>query len=128
MSQRKKPFCNTVVYSGRTNGESIALGQAIAREKRTLVFGGGSRGLMGAVSAACRQAGGKTLGIVPRAIAEGGGEGTRKDVVMELDPEQTIIVDSMHERKAIMAESAGAGFIGLPGGYGTLEEVRYCYS
>jgi uncharacterized protein (TIGR00730 family) len=102
-----------------------ALGTAIAKAGMTLVYGGGNRGLMGAVSAACRVAGGKTLGFVPRVIAEGGGEGSYKVEAMSIVPEETILVDSMHERKAKMAEAAGAGFIGLPGGFGTLEEVRW---
>ncbi|KAF8321658.1 hypothetical protein DL93DRAFT_2072437 [Clavulina sp. PMI_390] len=100
-----------------------SLGRAIANQKRTLVYGGGNRGLMGAVSAACRDAGGKTLGVIPRTIAEGGGEGSRKEEVMSIVAAETIVVDSMHQRKMIMAESADAGFIGLPGGFGTLEEV-----
>jgi hypothetical protein len=77
---------------------------------------------MGTVSQACRAAGGRTLGIVPRAIAAGGGEGALdKEVIRE--NQSTIFVESMHERKTRMADAAEAGFFGLPGGYGTLEEV-----
>lgn len=80
---------------------------------------------MGSVSEACRSVGGQTLGFVPTAIAQGGGEGcaptTRKDVIQE--DESTVLVGSMHERKTRMAEAAEAGFFGLPGGYGTFEEV-----
>lgn len=107
-----------------TNSVYTALGTAIAKAEMILVYGGGDRGLMGAVSAACRVAGGKTLGFVPRVIAEGGGEGSYKLEAMSIVPEETVVVDSMHERKARMAEAAGAGFIGLPGGFGTLEEVQ----
>lgn len=81
---------------------------------------------MGAVSAACRDAGGKTLGIIPRAIAEGGGEGVRKDTEIEVNPDESIIVESMHERKTLMAAKAASGFVGLPGGFGTFEEVSRC--
>jgi len=101
-----------------------ALGTAIARAEMTLIYGGGNRGLMGAVSAACRTAGGKTLGYVPRVIAEGGGEGSYKFDAMPIVPGETILVSSMHERKTRMAEAAEAGFFGLPGGFGTFEEVR----
>lgn len=106
-----------------TNYTHAALGAAIAKAGLTLVYGGGDRGLMGAVSSACRTAGGKTLGFVPRVIAEGGGEGSYKFEAMPIVPEETTLVDSMHERKTRMAEAAGAGFFGLPGGFGTLEEV-----
>lgn len=118
------------VYCGSSLGNSPefkeaadALGRAIGKQGRTLVYGGGSLGLMGAVSAACRDAGGKTLGIIPRAIAEGGGEGVRKDTEIEVNPDESIIVESMHERKTLMAAKAASGFVGLPGGFGTFEEV-----
>ena len=107
---------------------SLALGRAIGLQNRTLVYGGGSSGLMGSVSQASRDVGGQTLGFVPRAIARGGGEPgcapTLKEGrgVVEED-EGTVLVGSMHERKTRMAEAAEGGFFGLPGGYGTFEEV-----
>lgn len=75
---------------------------------------------MGVVSAECKKAGGKTVGIIPKAIAAGGGEGSHH-VRVEEDSEN-IFVGSMHERKTQMAKLS-QGFIGLPGGYGTFEEL-----
>lgn len=90
------------------------LGQTLAERNVELVYGGGNVGLMGAVADACLAAGGKVVGVIPRALLEWevGHEGlTRLEVV-----------DSMHTRKARMAELAD-GFIALPGGLGTFEEL-----
>ena len=90
-----------------------ALGQMLAERSIELVYGGGNVGLMGIVADACLAAGGKVVGVIPRALLEWevGHEGlTRLEVV-----------DSMHTRKARMAELAD-GFIALPGGFGTFEE------
>ena len=93
-----------------------AMGEALARRGITLVFGGGRVGLMGAVSAATRAAGGRVVGVIPAALQ-------RKELAYEgSDLTELIVVKSMHERKARMAELA-EGFIALPGGYGTFEEI-----
>jgi len=93
-----------------------AAGEALARRGVTLVFGGGRVGLMGAVSAAARAAGGRVVGVIPAALQ-------RKELAYEGgDLSELIVVRSMHERKARMAELAD-GFIALPGGYGTFEEI-----
>ena len=93
-----------------------AMGEALARRGITLVFGGGRVGLMGAVSAAARAAGGRVVGVIPAALQ-------RKELAYEgSDLSELIVVKSMHERKARMAELA-EGFIALPGGYGTFEEI-----
>ena len=93
-----------------------AMGEALARRGVTLVFGGGRVGLMGAVSAAARSAGGRVVGVIPAALQ-------RKELAYEGgDLSELIVVKSMHERKARMAELAD-GFIALPGGYGTFEEI-----
>ena len=76
---------------------------------------------MGVVSSGCLEAGGRTIGVVPYAIAKGGGEGDAEKPMQD-DP-NTIFTCSMHERKTKMAGLAEGGFIGLPGGYGTFEEV-----
>lgn len=89
------------------------LGTAIARRGLTLVFGGGGIGLMGVVADAALAARGAVIGVIPEAL-----------VAKELAHRGAVdlrIVESMHERKALMAELAG-GFIALPGGYGTLDE------
>jgi hypothetical protein len=91
-----------------------ALGLAIAGRGLTLVYGGGAVGLMGIVADAAMATGGKVVGIIPEALM-------RREVghgrVTELH-----VVQTMHERKAMMAELSD-GFIVLPGGYGTLEEA-----
>ena len=79
---------------------------------------------MGKVAVSCREAGGQLMGIMPRAIADGGGEGDRTYDSVALDHPDTVFVASMHERKMMMAELADGGFVGLPGGLGTFEEVR----
>ena len=92
---------------------AASFGRVLAREKVRLVYGGGGVGLMGAAARACHQAGGRVLGIMPDFLR------TREVLYDEVE---TIVVNSMHERKALMfAESDG--FVVLPGGIGTLEEV-----
>lgn len=91
-----------------------SLGKTLAERGIELVYGGGNVGLMGIVADACLAAGGKVVGVIPRALMEWevGHEGlTRLEVV-----------DSMHSRKARMAELAD-GFVALPGGLGTFEEL-----
>ncbi|KAF7353698.1 hypothetical protein MVEN_01054700 [Mycena venus] len=104
---------------------AISLGHALAEAKRPLVYGGGSKGIMGVVSAAVLKRDGQVTGVVPSAMVAAGGEGGSGDVsVNEPGREkiESIVVGSMHERKVEMARRVGA-FIGLPGGFGTFEEV-----
>jgi len=90
-----------------------ALGQALVDQGIELVYGGASVGLMGIVARTVLEGGGRVTGVIPRLLAE-------KEVALtSLDDLR--IVDSMHERKALMAELAD-GFIALPGGIGTIEE------
>jgi uncharacterized protein (TIGR00730 family) len=92
------------------------MGEALAARGMTLVFGGGRVGLMGAVSAAARGAGGRAIGVIPAALQ-------RKELAYEgAELTELVVVRSMHERKARMAELAD-GFAALPGGYGTFEEI-----
>ncbi|HEU4454061.1 MAG TPA: TIGR00730 family Rossman fold protein [Longimicrobium sp.] len=91
-----------------------ALGRTLAERGIGLVYGGAHVGLMGAVADTVLAAGGEAIGVIPhslveREVAHGG--------LSELH-----VVNSMHERKALMADLAGA-FIALPGGYGTLDEL-----
>jgi len=93
-----------------------ATGEALARRGVTLVFGGGRVGLMGAVSAGARAAGGRVVGVIPAALQ-------KKELAYDGgDLDELVVVRSMHERKARMAELA-EGFLALPGGYGTFEEI-----
>lgn len=89
------------------------LGRALAGAGLRLVYGGGGVGLMGACAAAAHTAGGQVLGIIPQFLV-----GKERP----LDEVETIVVQSMHERKMRMFEHSDA-FIVLPGGIGTLEEV-----
>jgi hypothetical protein len=89
------------------------LGQTLAQRKITLVFGGASVGIMGQLAKACLEAGGDVIGVIPRKLVE--------MEVAYTQLAQLHVVDSLHERKAKMAELAD-GFIALPGGLGTIEE------
>ncbi len=89
------------------------LGNALVDKNIGLVYGGGSLGLMGVIGNAVLEQGGEVIGVIPRDLAE-------KKVALTKLPDLRI-VDSMHQRKAMMAELAGA-FIALPGGLGTIEE------
>jgi len=78
-----------------------------------LVYGGGCVGLMGIIADAVMQGGGNVIGVIPDALVE--------RELAQGDVTELIVVRSMHERKAKMAELADA-FIAMPGGYGTFEE------
>ncbi|KAK7035781.1 hypothetical protein R3P38DRAFT_605976 [Favolaschia claudopus] len=120
------------VYCGSLTGTekaftsaAISLGHALADANRPLVYGGGSKGIMGAVSSAVLERNGQVTGIVPSAMVAAGGEGGSRDVRIDepgREKIENIVVESMHERKVQMARRVGA-FIGLPGGFGTFEEV-----
>ena len=109
------------VFCGSNRGASDAYtdaardtGRAIAERGLTLVYGGAAVGLMGAVADSALAAGGKVIGVIPRALVER--EIAHKGLT-ELRE-----VSSMHERKAAMADLSD-GFLALPGGAGTLEEL-----
>lgn len=89
------------------------LGLILAEKQLTLVYGGANVGLMGQVSSACMEAGGEVIGVITRKLFDMEVANTR---LADLQ-----IVETMHERKAKMAELAD-GFIALPGGLGTIEE------
>ncbi|VAV92854.1 Lysine decarboxylase family [hydrothermal vent metagenome] len=108
------------VFCGSRTGNSPAymelasrFGTLLAKRDIRLVYGGGNIGLMGAAARACADAGGQVLGIIPEFLCS-------REIAFtgcELD-----IVDTLHTRKARMAEQSD-GFVVLPGGLGTLEEV-----
>lgn len=109
------------VFCGSASGSRPAytevaekLGRLIALRKIRLVYGGGKVGMMGAVADAAIAAGGEVIGVIPGALVE---RELAHHGVSDL-----IIVDSMHERKAKMADLSDA-FLAMPGGYGTLEEL-----
>ena len=90
------------------------MGETLARRGLGLVYGGGSVGLMGAVADATLAAGGEVIGVIPRALQ------LRELAHARLT--KLHVVASMHERKAKMADLSD-GFVALPGGMGTLEEM-----
>jgi uncharacterized protein (TIGR00730 family) len=109
------------VYCGSSPGNdpahratAEALGGLLAREDLTVVYGGGNIGLMGAVADGALAAGGKVIGVIPQSLLEKelGHRG-----VTELH-----VTGSMHERKQLMVDLSD-GFIALPGGFGTLDEL-----
>jgi uncharacterized protein (TIGR00730 family) len=108
-------FCGSNVGSDPAYVEAArSLGQLFAREGIALVYGGGSVGLMGELADAVLSSGGEVIGVIPHALwaREVGHRGLT----------DLRIVETMHERKALMAELSDA-FIALPGGLGTLEEI-----
>jgi uncharacterized protein (TIGR00730 family) len=107
-------FCGSAPgHDPRFVAAATELGRAFARHGIELVYGGGRVGLMGAVADAVMDAGGRAIGVIPHALEAREIANAR---VTDLR-----IVDSMHERKALMAELSD-GFIALPGGFGTFEE------
>ncbi len=114
------PAFSLCVYCGSRAGErpefaevARQVGGWIGKHGGQLVYGGGRNGLMGIVADATLAAGGRVVGVIPKALVEKEWAHTG---CTELH-----IVDTMHERKRIMAEHADA-FLSLPGGIGTLEE------
>ena len=108
------------VYCGSRSGTDPAytaaaasLGQTLAARGIRLVYGGGHVGLMGVLADAVLAAGGEVFGVITRAL--------QAKEVAHLTLTTLAVVDTMHERKALMADAADA-FIMLPGGYGTLDE------
>lgn len=90
------------------------MGKILAEKNVTVIYGGGNRGLMGAVANAALENNGKVIGIIPELLASWENQ---HDGLTELH-----IVDSMHSRKIMLYEKCDAAVI-LPGGYGTLDEV-----
>ena len=114
------PAFSLCVYCGsRPGAEPVyaeaarMVGRWIADNKGQLVYGGGHNGLMGMMADACLQAGGRVVGVIPKALVEKEWAHTG---CSELH-----VVENMHERKRLMAERADA-FLALPGGIGTFEE------
>jgi len=114
------PHFSLCVYCGSKMGNdpsfsqlAMQVGEWIGQHGGQLVYGGGRNGLMGTVADATLAAGGRVVGVIPKALVEKEWAHTG---CTELH-----IVDTMHERKQIMAEKADA-FLALPGGIGTFEE------
>ncbi|MGI6852846.1 TIGR00730 family Rossman fold protein [Mesorhizobium sp. 1B3] len=112
------------VYCGSSPGQDDAyvrsgqaLGRAIAAAGLRLVYGGGTKGIMGAVADGVIRAGGKVTGIIPRFLIS---KEATEAALSRLD--ELVITENMHERKHTMFEKSDA-FVALPGGIGTVEEI-----
>ena len=115
-----KPAFSVCVYCGSRPGArpvfaetARAVGQWIGNHGGQLVYGGGRSGLMGEVADAALAAGARVVGVIPQSLVD------REQA--HRGCHELHIVDTMHERKRLMAEHADA-FLALPGGIGTLEE------
>jgi uncharacterized protein (TIGR00730 family) len=118
MNQASK---NVAVFCASANGVNTAyraaaeeLGRALAGRGIGLIYGGAKIGLMGAVADAALAAGGHVVGVIPHVLVDL--EVSHKGI------SELHVVDTMHTRKALMAEKADA-FMALPGGFGTFEEL-----
>jgi len=107
-------FCGSSSGSDRVYLETAAkVGEFLVANSIELVFGGGRVGLMGRIADTVMAKGGRAIGVIPAALD--------KKEIAHRGLTELHIVDSMHERKAMMAELSD-GFIALPGGFGTFEE------
>lgn len=120
MGHSPESISSVCVFCGASNDADPALleaaaqlGRDLAAAKLKLIYGGGGVGLMGACALAAHEAGGEVLGIIPHFL---------KVREQRLDVVETIVVDSMHERKIQLFDRSDA-FVVLPGGIGTLEEI-----
>ena len=121
MMPAMKPAFSLCVYCGSRPGiDSLhttvaeGVGHWIGQQGGQLVYGGGRTGLMGTVATATREAGGRVVGIIPKSLVD-------RELANTLCDELHV-VDTMHERKAMMSQRADA-FVALPGGIGTFEEL-----
>ena len=116
-----EPAFSLCIYCGSRPGENPLFADAartvgtwIGQHGGQLVYGGGSGGLMGIVARATADAGGRVVGVIPQSLVD--------REFANRDCDELHIVQTMHERKALMAERSHA-FLALPGGIGTFEEL-----
>ena len=116
-----EPRFSVCVYCGSRPGENPlftqaaqAVGTWIGTQGGQLVYGGGRSGLMGTVAQATASAGGRVVGVIPQSLVD------KEHANRACD--ELHVVQTMHERKALMAERSNA-FLALPGGIGTFEEL-----
>ncbi len=115
------------IFAGSSSGirpeyfiDAVRLGEICAENDITLVYGGGSKGLMGAIAKEVKRKGGRTIGVLPKAM-------NLPSIRTEDVETELIIVDDMHARKDRMYALSDA-FIALPGGIGTLEEFSEIFT
>src|SRR5580658_8085089 len=115
MLKRICVFCGSSSGTGEIYGQAAQeVGRQLAQRGTELVYGGGKVGLMGAVADACLAAGGRVTGVIPQLLKD-------KEIAHK-GLTDLLVVQTMHERKALMADLADA-FLALPGGYGTWDEL-----
>lgn len=109
------------VYCGSSPGErpdyrnaAITLAAEIVSRDLELVYGGSSKGIMGVIADAALEHGGRVCGVMPHSLV-------RKEIAHD-GLTELHVTETMHERKAMMADMSD-GFVALPGGFGTLEEI-----
>ena len=112
---------NLCVYCGSSNGQRLAYREAaitladlMCEQNIGLVYGGASVGLMGVIADRVLDRGGHVIGVMPESLV--------RHEVAHAGLSELHVVDSMHARKALMADLAD-GFVALPGGFGTLDEL-----
>jgi uncharacterized protein (TIGR00730 family) len=117
--QRICVFCGSSSGAAPEYGQTVrALGAVFVENDLTLVYGGGSVGLMGELARSVLEGGGQVIGVIPKRIHE---------MVQNLQLNELHVVENMHERKAKMYDMSDA-FIVLPGGIGTIEEFFEVYT
>lgn len=108
-------FCGSSLPDNRLYVDAAhMLGRRIAQEGHTLVYGGSNLGLMGGVSGAALEAGGRVVGVIPTLFSE--------EIIRSQEVTELVRVDSMGERKEWILRECDA-FVALPGGIGTIDEV-----
>jgi uncharacterized protein (TIGR00730 family) len=108
-------FCGSSLGTNPLHRQAaLGMGKEIARRGFRLVYGGGVVGLMGAIADAALEVGGEVIGVIPHAL--------KKKEVGHAGLTRLEVVDSMHQRKARLADLADA-FVAMPGGMGTFEEI-----
>jgi uncharacterized protein (TIGR00730 family) len=121
MTSKPSTMKSICVFCGSSKGKdeyfsTIAndLGRRLAESNIKLIYGGAKIGLMGRVAKSCQQNGGKVIGVIPEFLD--------KIEITNTEADELYQTTSMHERKMKMSELS-EGFIALPGGFGTLEEL-----
>lgn len=107
-------YCSASTLDAGCLQLAAEVGAEIGRRGWQLVSGGGNVSMMGAVATAARDAGARTIGVIPKALVH--------RELADIDADELIVTDTMRERKQVMEERADA-FVTLPGGIGTLEEM-----
>ncbi len=125
MNSSSSSIRSICVYCGSSAGSdplfiegAETLGRSLSAHGVRLIYGGGNRGLMGAVARAALQDGGSVTGIIPEFLRDKERDGG----TFEMEGAELIVVPDMHTRKQMMFDKAD-GFVALPGGIGTLEEL-----